>query len=193
MVLQGRWAARVWVAHVEKSLEAFDGIGIRPIRSEDLSFLQSLYALTRAEEIAATGWPEAEQRQFLLRQFELQHTYYQAHHANADFLLIEHSNRPIGRLYWRARGHSANLIDMSLLPEERGRGIGSALLTGITRDADEVGLPIGLHVEPDNPALQLYRRFGFECEFDNGVYLKMLRAPRASIAIGSGPRTILAG
>lgn len=180
MVRQGRWLARVWVAHVEKSLEAFNDIGIRPIRSEDFPFLQSLYALTRADEIAATGWPEAERHQFLLRQFELQHTYYQAHYANADFLLIEQGHRPIGRLYWRARGHSANLIDVSLLPEERGRGIGSALLTGITRDADEAGLPIGLHVEPGNPALHLYRRFGFEREADNGVYVKMRRASRTA-------------
>jgi len=182
MVREGRWLARAWIARVERSLQPFEGLGIRPIESRDLSFLQSLYALTREDEIRATGWPEAERREFLSRQFELQHAYYQAHHAGADFLLIERGDRPIGRLYWNARGRCAHLIDVSLLPEERRRGLGHALLAGVALDADEAGLPIELHVEPQSPATRLYRRFGFETVADNGVYLKMRRAMRASAA-----------
>jgi ribosomal protein S18 acetylase RimI-like enzyme len=181
MVREGRWLARAWVARVEKSLKAFDGLGIRPIEHADLSFLQSLYALTREDEIAATGWSEAKRRDFLLRQFELQHAYYQAHHTDADFLLIERGGHPIGRLYWKARGKNASLIDVSLLPEARGHGIGTALLACITADADGAGLSIELHVEPDNPVIHLYQRFGFERESGNGVYLKMRRAARALV------------
>ncbi|RQP23425.1 GNAT family N-acetyltransferase [Albitalea terrae] len=165
--------------------DALKGVMARPMVPGDLEFLQGLYASTRAAEMAATGWTEAQCRQFLDGQFELQHHYYQAHHAGADFLLLSRGAQPIGRLYWRERDDTASLIDVSLLPAERGRGIGSALMHLLVQRADERGLAIELHVEPDNPALRLYRRFGFDVAKDNGVYARMRREPEAFTVVSS--------
>jgi GNAT superfamily N-acetyltransferase len=153
------------------------GIGTRPIAAGDMDFLCSLYASTRTQELAATGWPEAAQRQFLAQQFDFQHRYYQEHHADAEFLLLLRHDRPIGRLYWRARPAQATLIDVSLLPDQRGQGLGSALLQDLTARADRQGQDIDLHVEPANPARRLYERFAFTAVDVHGVYLHMRRTP----------------
>lgn len=162
---------------------ALQGITARPIGSADLGFLGGLYASTRAEEVAQAGWPEAQCRQFLAQQFDLQHRYYQEHFSDADFLLLLRGDEPIGRLYWRESSGIASLIDVSLLPAERGHGIGSALMHWLVEWAEGHGRAIVLHVEPTNRAHRLYRRFGFEVIADNGVYLKMLRPARAAAAL----------
>lgn len=154
---------------------ALKGIGARAIEAADRHFLEALFASTRMDEIAAAGWPEAAQAQFLAQQFDLQHRYYQAHYADADFWLLLRNGRPIGRLYWWAQGAQAALIDISLLPSERGRGIGTALLEGLTAQADRMGQDIRLHVEPFNPARRLYGRFGFKFVADHGIYARMVR------------------
>jgi GNAT superfamily N-acetyltransferase len=151
----------------------------RPIGPADLGFLQALYAQTRAEEVAAAGWSEDAQAAFLAQQFNFQHRYYQEHHADAHFLLLLRGGCPIGRLYWRDRGVDAVLIDVSLLAQARGQGIGSALLSLLMAHADARGQAVGLHVEPANPARRLYARCGFTVVADTGVYLQMHRPPVA--------------
>lgn len=162
-----------------------EGFQLRPMRPADLGFLQRLYASTRAEEMARTSWPSHECEQFLAHQFGCQHRYYLDHYADAEFLLLERHGRPVGRLYWNGVGRNAQLIDISLLPEWRGRGYGSQCLQRLVDRADRMsfsdgcGQSIGLFVEPDNPAHRLYRRFGFEVVADNSVYLQMRREARA--------------
>jgi len=175
-----RWRSR---AGFSSSEPALGSIGLRSIEQGDLPFLRSLYAATRADEVSATGWPADECERFLAQQFEFQHHYYQSHYGDADFLLLLRDERPIGRLYWHERRSIATLIDVSLVPPERGRGFGSALLALLTAQADRQRQSIGLHVEPTNPALRLYRRFGFELVAHNGIYAKMRRPARESMRV----------
>lgn len=153
-------------------------IKARHVGPQDLEFLKTLYACARADELAATGWPLTQQQAFLAQQFDCQHRYYQEHYADAQRLLLLQAGQPIGRLYWRESPTEATLIDVSLMPEWRGQGIGSSLMRCLAEHADALGLSISLHVEPGNPARRLYGRWGFEAAADNGVYLKMCRAAR---------------
>lgn len=160
---------------------ALQGIALRRCTPEDLPFLETLYASTREAELARTGWPEARCRQFVEQQFALQHSYYQTHFAEAQFLLLHRNGQAIGRLYWWEGAHRAVLVDVILLPQERGRGVGSALLRLLVDRAESRGLDIELHVETNNPALRLYRRFGFETLGDNGIHAKLRRCcPQAT-------------
>jgi GNAT superfamily N-acetyltransferase len=57
---------------------------------------------------------------------------------------------------------------------ERGRGIGTMLLTRLVGEAGRRGLPgLSLHVDHGNPARRLYERLGFRCvrELDSGSVL----------------------
>jgi ribosomal protein S18 acetylase RimI-like enzyme len=151
---------------------------VRPVEAADRRFLRILYASTRSEELASTGWPPVDQQAFLAQQFDCQDRYYREHYADAEFLVLERAGCSIGRLYWHATPSALTLMDVSLLPEWRGGRIGTELMQRLTEHADQAGLPIGLHVEPTNPAHRLYQRFGFETVGDNGVYLKMRRPAR---------------
>ncbi len=157
------------------------GIGARPTDNGDQGFLRALYASTREDEMRATGWSPSRCRTFLDQQFDFQHRYYRAHHPNAMFLLLEEAGEPIGRLYWRSEPGHATLIDMSLVPALRGQGLGSAILQLLTDETDRRGQCIELHVEPDNRAQRLYRRFGFEVTGHDSLHLRMRRSARNSL------------
>lgn len=158
--------------------EALDLVAARPVQAGDQDFLYALYASTRAEELAVLDWNAEQKAAFLIQQFQAQHQYYQEHYSDALWLLLTVAGQPCGRLYWWAGEAGANLIDVSLLPAVRGRGIGQALMTLLTGQADRLGQTIVLHVEPSNPAHRLYRRFGFETVAQSGVYDKMRRPAR---------------
>ena len=89
--------------------------------------------------------------------------------------MIEADGEPIGRIYIEQTASEIRLMDVALLPGWRGRGIGSALLRALIEQAEAASLPVGLHVEPYNPVLRLYQRFGFTTVETRGVYLFMQR------------------
>jgi GNAT superfamily N-acetyltransferase len=155
------------------------GIAFRPCLEEDLPFLADLYASTRAEEVAQTGWPAEAQRAFLDQQFGAQHHHYRLHYPDADWLLIEHDNAPVGRVYIAERDGMLRLIDIALLPARRGGGVGTAIMTDLIRQAEGLGLGIIIHVERYNPARRLYDRLGFRFAADTGVYDRMEWRPAA--------------
>ena len=160
---------------------------LRPIGPEDLPFLRRLYAAGRAAEMARSGWPDDAIAGFLAQQFELQHRYYQTHYADGEFLLVELDGRPVGRLYLYWGRSALQLIDIALLPEQRGHGLGATLLTALLARADAQGLAVGLYVEGDNPARHWYLRQGFAVSGENGVYLQMQRLARPLLAASQPP------
>jgi ribosomal protein S18 acetylase RimI-like enzyme len=143
---------------------------LRPIVDSDAQFLCDLYASVRSAEMALVDWPEETKRQFLADQFALQHRHYEKVYVGADFLLIEVDGLPIGRIYvYRSTGE-IRLMDIAVIPNRRGRGIGSALLHELMHEARASGSEITLHVEPENPAQRLYARLGFRLKEHRGVY-----------------------
>lgn len=143
-----------------------------------MPFLQTLYASTRADEMALLPhWTEAEKAAFLQQQFRAQHTYYQAQFAQAQFELLLQEERPIGRRYIDRRTDEIRLIDIALLPAYRGQGLGSRLMEELLDEARQRRLPIRIHVEQYNPALRLYQRLGFRLLADRGVYYFMEWTP----------------
>jgi GNAT superfamily N-acetyltransferase len=155
------------------------GIAYRPAVDEDLGFLALVYASTRLEEVARTGWPPEAQRQFLAHQFDAQHRHYRQHYPAAEWLVIEREGVPIGRLYIEEWSDQIRLIDIALLPDHRGGGSGSAILSDLMDLAGAARKPLTIHVEKNNPAMRLYRRLGFARIDEHGVYDLMEWRPEA--------------
>ena len=148
-------------------------IGFRPITDADLEFLERLYRSTREDELASTPWSEDEKTSFVAFQFKAQHQYYQEQFATADFLLVVDAETPIGRIYLDRREDELRLIDIILVPERRRSGLGTQLLEDLLDEARARELPVRIHVEQFNPAMQLYLRLGFKPVQDQGVYQLM--------------------
>lgn len=146
---------------------------LRPITDDDREFLYRVYASTREDEMAAVDWSAEDRERFLRFQFEAQHSYYQQQFPAAAFDVILLDGEAAGRLYVDRRGDEIRLIDIALLPERRGAGLGGAILAEVLAEAEAAGKPVRIHVEKLNPAQRLYRRLGFRPVEDQGVYSLM--------------------
>lgn len=149
------------------------GVTWRTMREGDLAFAASVYASTRIEELAATGWPEEAKQAFLAQQHQAQHHHYRRHYEGADWLIVERNGAPIGRLYLCEGGSDIRLIDIALLPRHRGTGIGAAMVDDLLAWARALGKSVSLHVEPNNPVRRLYQRLGFVAGGMAGAYQRM--------------------
>ncbi|MCP4536107.1 MAG: GNAT family N-acetyltransferase [Chloroflexi bacterium] len=146
---------------------------LRSITEQDMDFLCRVYASTREAELAVLDWDDARKESFLQMQFTAQHTHYQHHFGDASFDLVLIDDEPVGRLYLHHRKDEIRIIDIALLTQHRGKGVGSALMRGILDQAAQADLSVRIHVERNNPALGLSHRLGF-CEIgDEGAYWLM--------------------
>lgn len=156
---------------------AAQGFQLRLETAEDLNFLGRLYVSTRWEELQQTGWTDAQKQAFLQQQFSCQYTHYQLHYADAVRGILEQNGVPCGRLYLQQVPDDLRIVDISLLPEWRGQGIGAALIGTVFELARSRRSIVSIHVESFNPARRLYDRLGFQEVADLGVYRRMHWTP----------------
>ena len=154
------------------------GVELRPWRTTDREFLVALYATTRAEELEASGWPPAQRDAFARLQFDLQEKHYARELPLADRDQRPVGGRRAGRLIIDRRGDEIRLVDISILPEHRGRGVGSALIGELLAEARATGRPTRLHVVWSNPARRLYARLGFVQVGATGAHLALEWRPK---------------
>jgi ribosomal protein S18 acetylase RimI-like enzyme len=152
-------------------------ISLRPYRTDDQEFLFKLYASTRMHEIAGFGWPAAQQEMFLRMQFDAQRRSYEAAYPEAEHQIIERDEQPIGRMMVFRKEDSMLLVDIALLTEHRGLGIGGQLIRDLAQQCSRDRVPLGLQVLKANPALRLYERLGFTRTGEDQMYIQMERLP----------------
>lgn len=149
------------------------GIALRPCRDGDAAFVRDLFFSVRAPEFAPAGWPEAVLRDFLANQSQLQNSHYATAYPHATNLLVTHDGAAIGRVILHASPGDIRVVDIALLPQWRGGGLGAALLTAIRHQAQACRASVSLTVDLHNPALRLYQRQGFVAVRDNGFSQEM--------------------
>ena len=108
--------------------------------------------------------------EFLRTQFDAQDHHYREHYADTVRKLIQIDGARAGRLYIQYREHELRIVDIALLPDYRGYGIGGLLLGHVLDEARDAGKAVRIHVEKNNPAYRLYQRLGFSTLEDKGVY-----------------------
>ena len=148
-------------------------VSLRPATAEDTESLAAVYAATRMEELAATDWDDAQKAEFCRMQFIAQDSHYRQHYPTAEFSVIEVSGTFVGRLYVDRWPREIRIMDIAILPEHRGKGIGTHLLLALKKKAADSRRRLSIHVERFNPALRLYERLGFRMTEDKGVYFLM--------------------
>ena len=149
------------------------GYALRPETDGDIPFLMRLYASTREEELKPVPWSDAQKQAFLASQFQAQRHHYRTHITACAFDVLEHNGEPVGRLYLERRRTRLHIVDIALMPDVRGHGLGTAILAALQAAARAQGKGVGIMVETFNPALRLYRRLGFTRVADHEVYWEM--------------------
>jgi ribosomal protein S18 acetylase RimI-like enzyme len=150
-------------------------IALRPVAAGDEPFLERVFAGTRQEEMARLPLSAGQKADFLRMQFAAQSRHFQGSHPQATYLLILLDTVPAGRLYVDRRPDEICILDIALLPEHRGAGIGTAVLQDLLREADGAGRRVTLQVARSNPARRLYERLGFVTTSEDEVYLALER------------------
>jgi GNAT superfamily N-acetyltransferase len=152
---------------------------LRPAGPEDDAFLFALYASTRAEELDAWGLAGPQREAFLRMQYLAQQQHYRAQLPRADHRIILVGGAPAGRLLVDRREGELRLADIALLPEHRGRGLGTALVRALLQEAQAAGKPVRLHALQGSRAAALYARLGFAAGGTDGPYVLMEWRPGA--------------
>jgi len=157
-----------------------DGYALRPETDGDIPFLAALFASTRESELALVPWTATQKEAFLDGQFRAQRHHYRTHNTDCAFDVIAHAGAPVGRLYLESGRRRLHIVDITLMPGWRRRGLGTAILTALQDNGRNSGRAVGIMVEKFNPAMRLYRRLGFTDVADHGVYQEMEWRPNGA-------------
>lgn len=163
---------------------------LRPVAPADAAFLLRVYAGTRTDELALTNWDQATRDAFVQGQARAQEAHYQAHWPDAEHAVVslrqDGVSHDVGRLWLYRRAQVVHVLDIALLPEWRGQGLGRRVLQQLMTEAQARGQALTIFVETGNPARHLYERLGFLPEGQaEGVHQFMRWQPTNSQALES--------
>jgi [ribosomal protein S18]-alanine N-acetyltransferase len=93
--------------------------------------------------------------------------------GDLSLIAVDTSNQPVGAVWIRLFNddnktfgyvdHETPILGIALHPHVRGKGIGTLLMEEVLKEAKELGYKkMSLSVDPNNPALRLYERYGFK-------------------------------
>jgi len=148
-------------------------VKLRPVAETDDPLVFSIYASTRAEEMTRVPWTPEQKSSFLRMQYEAQKRHYAAMHPAASHDIIYIDETPAGRIYLDRKQDELHILDITLLPEHRGKGTGGLLLRRLLEEAGANGKAVTIFVETFNPSLRLFERLGFRPEREEGFQFLM--------------------
>ncbi|HQU84923.1 MAG TPA: GNAT family N-acetyltransferase [Pyrinomonadaceae bacterium] len=154
--------------------ESLEKIGLIPVNDSDSELIEKIYYFTRNDEFAMLGWNEDQLKPFLKMQCDFQNKSYRMHFPDAEFSMILFDDKKVGRMIVDRTENEVRLVDIAILPEFRGNGIGSSLIERLYSESKEKKLPLSLQVEKNNiSAYRLYQKLGFENVGESDLYISM--------------------
>jgi GNAT superfamily N-acetyltransferase len=152
---------------------------LRPVTPDDDEFLLSVYASTRAEELAQAEWQEGQREAFVKWQFDLQRREYDARFPDSEYFIILIDGEPAGRIWIGQDNEQIRLLDIALLPKFQNRGAGTLLIRRLIDEAAAAKKLLRHMVFVlNNDAHRFYERLGFVIIEDLGAYKHMEWNPK---------------
>ena len=164
-------------------------ISLRPASPNDNAFLLQVYASTRQEEMASSGWSPVQQSSFVRMQYDARKYGYEASYPSSENSVISMGGVPAGSLIIFRSSSEIRLVDIALLPEFRSRGIGGEVIRMLISEAGDAGSALRLSVLRSNRARHLYERVGFIVKGGDEMYCEMERVPAQMQARGNVANT----
>lgn len=148
-------------------------VRLRAVAAEDEGFVLSVYASTRAEELARTPWTAEQKEAFVKMQYTAQKQHYAVMYPRANHDIVYIDETPVGRIYLDRGAEELHILDVTVLPQYRGQGAGETLLRRLMEEAGASGKTVTIFVESFNPSLSLFARLGFQKEREEGYQFLM--------------------
>jgi len=136
---------------------------IRAATPNDLPFQAALYASLHGRCVE--------------EQFDDQRHHYEQCYPQAAWFIVECGGQRVGRLILdRAEDH-VHILDIALVADYRGQGIGSRILRDVIAEAEARRVPVRLFAFNHERALSLYHRLGFADVNDDGTHTELIWEP----------------
>ncbi len=143
---------------------------LRQVTEADYAFLYSLHTTTMKEYVTQTwGWDETIQQTMFRDKFDPGRSH-----------IVEVDGRAVGVLSVERRPGTLFLANLQILPEEQGRGLGTAIISTLLAQASGSGISVTLQVLKVNPARRLYERLGFVIVGETTTHYLMSVTPPCS-------------
>jgi ribosomal protein S18 acetylase RimI-like enzyme len=153
------------------------GLSIRPSTSSDKEFIRNLYYSTR-HDLKLIEANHDFIGTLIEQQYEAQSVGYGDMFPNALYFIIEKQGQSIGRAILDFAQDAIHVIDITLIPEARGKGFGEGVLKALQYAAGKSYAPLRLSVYSGNwVAKQLYIKLGFQVEQYHPPYERMVWYP----------------
>ncbi len=151
----------------------FTSLTLRPVGPADGEFRLAVYRSTRIEELSPLGWPPEQQMMFLKMQFTAQERSHDTAFPFAARSIVYLGDRPVGVIAVSRSSEEIRLVNLALLPEERGHGLGAHIIKQLQEEARICDRPLRLSVLRGNRAQRLYHKLGFSPAGESELYLQM--------------------
>jgi RimJ/RimL family protein N-acetyltransferase len=147
---------------------------LRPERPDDADFLYALFRSHMLASVAAMPVDDAMKESLLRMQFRSQTATYRSEYPDSRFDILERDGIPFGRLIVHEHNDVATFVDFALLPENRGAGLGTAVIRRVVAWVAERCGSIRLNILWNNEAsLRMTRRIGFVQVGETLPYVEM--------------------
>lgn len=147
---------------------------LRPEVEADTPFRLALFGVSRGAAWEQVPLPADMLARIMEQQFHAQTQGYRVSFPNARLEIVTVDDARVGRLATDRDDRSVHLVDIALIPERRGQGIGEAILRTLMDEATAAGKPLTLQVARDNLGAQrLYHRLGFALAEANDTHLSL--------------------
>jgi ribosomal protein S18 acetylase RimI-like enzyme len=138
-----------------------NGIGLRPSRPGDTDFERMLHDANRWDL-----WLADVDADFIRGVAEMQQRAqvegYGTQFPEALYFVIEKTGTACGRLVLDFSAGHVHVVDLAMIPEAQGKGIGERVLKAVQSVAAGMGTPVVLMAQVVNaPALRTYEKLGF--------------------------------
>lgn len=140
---------------------------VSPATPSDAAFEQTLYRSTRADLLELDAAP-AVIEQLLAMQWQIHRAGMASAFPNIQSWIIQRKTQPIGHFVVATQESGWHLLELILLPQERGQGLGRQVMRQLQHCAAAAGLALTLRVAKNNTAArQLYISLGFVSREEN--------------------------
>lgn len=153
-------------------------ISLYPVEPSYKDFLLKVFTESRPELSLINGVSEEQKASIILEQFIIEQKQLLQIYPEAELNIVMLNNQPVGRLYVHHGENADRILEIGLLEEYRGLGIGRKLVSTVIENSAQLGKVVRLQVAWFNQgAYAFYARIGFKVIKNQGVSFEMQYMP----------------
>ena len=137
-------------------------VRVRPAELGDAGFIRHVRTLARLQSFRGPAKSADEISALVAMQLRAADRWRAAKHPLAVTYVIQDEEEPVGVLVLEATPQTLHVLDLVLLPQCRGSGIGTTVMLGVCQVADERGLPVALDVPREHRVISFLRHLRFQ-------------------------------